>query len=239
MPSRRVREYLANVIRWYKGHVSGWSLAIVAIGLNIAAAFFADDPSKSAMVVKWSARLTGAGAIWLLLVAQYDAWREEHEARIGAEARLVPRAVIRNLTPRVWPAGQGGVSVTGKEYYFDIFNSSEAESLEGVRVEVERITPDAIGYPNAPLHVRNDEYDTREFTINPGSVRQIDLVTGPVNAPNSQKPLFVAHTVNRYRTDIPYGTYTITVRVSANNSPAVRAVFRVWVEEQELQCVML
>jgi hypothetical protein len=99
--------------------------------------------------------------------------------------------------------------------------------------------PDAIGYPNAPLHIRNDDYNTREFSINPRSVRQIDLVTGPANAPYSQKAMIIAHTVNQYRTEIPYGKYRITVRVSAKDTPAVTAGFEVWIENDELQCVAL
>jgi hypothetical protein len=243
MLKRPAREYVMSVVRFYKGHISGWLLAIVAIGLNIAAAHFVDDPSRSAMVVRWAARLTTAGAIWLVFVAQYDAWKKERTAREEAlqelKRRLTPKAIIRNLTPRVWPAGSGGVSVTGKEYYFDIFNASEAESLENVRVEVAEMVPDAIGYPNAPLHIRNDDYDTREFTINPGSVRQIDLITGPVRAPNSQQLMIVAHTVNKHRTSIPHERYRISVRVSARNTPPVTASFETWIEDEELQCAVV
>jgi hypothetical protein len=236
---KRPWEYIVIVAKWYKGHVSGWLLAVIAIGLAIAAAYFSDDPSKSAMVVRWSARLTVSAAIWVFFVAQYDAWKEERLARNALEDRLRPKAVIINLTPRVWPANTGGVRVTGKEYYFDIKNTSEAEGLENVRVEVAGIVPDAIGYPNAPLHVRNDDYHTREFTINAGSVRQIDLITGPVNAPNSQQVMIVAHTVNEHRTTIPNGRYRITVRVSAKNTSPVVAQFETWIENAELQCVML
>jgi hypothetical protein len=175
----------------------------------------------------------------MIFVAQYEVWRQQHDTIEEFKNRLRPRAVIENLTPRVWPRGQGGVSVTGKEYYFDIRNLSESESLEGVRVEVAEMIPDAIGYPNAPLHVRNDSYDTREFSINPKSIRQIDLITGPVNAPYSQKSMIVAHTVNDYRNKIPYGKYRITVRVSAKNSPPVMTSFVVWIENDELQCAVI
>jgi len=87
--------------------------------------------------------------------------------------------------------------------------------------------------------VRNDDYITREFSINPLSVRQIDLITGPVNAPNSQAVMIVAHTVNKYRAPIPNGKYEITVRVSASNSPPVTATFVTMLDNTgELQCVM-
>jgi hypothetical protein len=54
-------------------------LAIVAIGLNMAAAYFIDDPAKSAVVVRWSARVTLAAAIWVSFLAQYDAWKEQRD----------------------------------------------------------------------------------------------------------------------------------------------------------------
>jgi hypothetical protein len=238
MPNR-LREYVATVAKWYKGHISGWLLSAVAIGLCIATAYFADDPTKSARVVKWSAIITTAAAAWMFVVAQYDAWKEEREARLKAEDRLKPKAIIRNLTPRIWPAGQAGVPVTGKEYYFDIFNSSEAEALEGVRVEVAGLIPDVLGFPNAPLHVRNDSYDTREFSINPLHVRQVDLITGPVNAPNSQRVMVIPHTVKRHLAPVPNGKYEITVRVTSNNSPPVTATFVALLDNTgELQCVL-
>jgi hypothetical protein len=101
------------------------------------------------------------------------------------------------------------------------------------------MAPDAIGYPNAPLHVRNDDYRTREFTINAGAVRQIDLITGPVNAPNSQQAMIVAHTANEQRTTIPNGRYRITVRVSAKNTRPETVQFDTWIENAELQCTVV
>jgi len=218
--------------------ISGPILVIIGLILLICQMAIKDGRAATAVFgyLSW-ATLTAAGL--MVFVAQYEAWRQEHNAREELTARLAPKAVIRNLTPRVWPRGQGGLPVTGKEYYFDVYNASEAEALEDVRVEVSEIVPDAVGYPNAPLHVRNDDYNTREFSINAGSVRQIDLITGPVNAPNSQKPMVVAHTVNAYRTEIPYGKYRITVRVSARNAPPATATFETWIENEELQCVAL
>jgi hypothetical protein len=77
--SNRVWEFVVTWAKWYKGHVSRWLLAIVAIGLNMAAAYFIDDPAKSAVVVRWSARVTLAAAIWVSFLAQYDAWKEQRE----------------------------------------------------------------------------------------------------------------------------------------------------------------
>jgi len=176
---------------------------------------------------------------WLricFVVSSVIVWFQQHKKLKDLERRLSPRIVIRNLSPRVWPSDL--IPFTGKEYYFDIFNASETESLENVRVEANSL-PDAIGYPNVPWHVRNDGYETREFSINPASIRQIDLITGPVNKPDSQKLMIVAHTVNTERRPIPYGRYQITVKASAKNTPPATAVFQAWIEAGELKCVAL
>lgn len=232
------REYVVVVAKSWGRAISGPVLAVVGLILMVAQ-LGVTDSRLAANVLKYGSWSTLAVAGFMIFVAQYEVWRDERSARKTLEDRLIPKATIRNLTPRVWPAGQGGVSVTGKEYYFDVFNSSETDGLENVRVELESIIPDAIGYPNAPLHIRNDSDDTREFSINAGSTRQIDLITGPANVPNSQIPMIVAHTVNQYRTDMPYGRYVMVVRVSARNAPPKRATFEAWIDNNELQCAMI
>src|ERR1035441_1463092 len=234
-------EYAVTISKFWGRAISGPVLAVVGLGLLIAQQTIANSVTAN-RVLKMGGWLTLGTAAILVLIAQYEVWKQEREARIQAEEelmrRLTPRAINRNLTPRVWPADL--VSFTGKEYYFDIFNSSETESLDNVRVEVAEIIPDAIGYPNAPLHVRNDDYETREFSINPASVRQIDLITGPVNDPKSQRLMIIAHTVNKERRPIPYGRYRITVRVSARNIPPVTAIFEAWIDEEKvLQCAAI
>jgi len=81
-----LREYVVKVLRLWKQHVSGWVLAIIAIALAIAAAYVSNDPSASAMVVKISALITVAAALWMLvIVAPYDAWKDEREKREAEE----------------------------------------------------------------------------------------------------------------------------------------------------------
>jgi hypothetical protein len=192
--------------------------------------------NKSNAWVVWGS--CGLGAAFFF-VASCRVWAREHETRMRAEDRLEPKAVIRNLACRVWPIGQAGISVTGKEYYFEVFNSSGADALEGVRVEVAALEPDVIGFPNPPLHIRNDDYNTREFRINPRHVRQVDLITGPVNAPYSQACMVIPHTVKSHLVRMENGKYEITVRVSCNNSPLVTATFIAMVDKKgELQCIM-
>jgi len=239
MRKARARGYLELVGKSWGTAISGPVLALLGLALLVVQSTMGEGPRVQG-IVKILSWITLAAAVLLIPKAQYDVWKAERERAETAEDRLIPKAIIRNLTPRVWPPGQGGVSVTGKEYYFDIFNLSEADSLENVRVELLRMVPDAIGYPNPPLHLRNDDtYKVTEFEINPGAERQIDLVTGPVDAPNSQQELIIPHTVNKYRTAIPFGRYELTVRVSARNSPPITKTFVVLIDNTgELQCVM-
>jgi hypothetical protein len=145
---------------------------------------------------------------------------------------------VGKLERRVWPFPHH--SFTGAEYYFEIVNSSECEPLENGRVELIALVPDVIGYLPVPLHIKHDTYEQREFSINPGSTRQVDLITGPINHPISQKEMIIAHTVNSDRVPIPLGKYRLTVRVSAKNSPPATAVFEAWINKDgELRWVRL
>ena len=74
-----LRKYLAMTVRLWGGHIAGPILAVIAIVLGIAAAFYVGDPSASAKIVKWTALLTGLAAVLLVFRAQYDAWECERE----------------------------------------------------------------------------------------------------------------------------------------------------------------
>jgi hypothetical protein len=157
---------------------------------------------------------------------------------LDQEKRLYPRIKIKNLTPRIWDIKRYGF--TGVEFYVDVENLSEAESLEGCRVELISLDPDLIGFLPVPLHIKHDDYESREFSINPGAIRQIDILTGPVNHPQSQKEIIVPHTVNRERFPLPYGTYRLTIEANARNARKDVAVFQAWVSESgELKCISL
>ncbi len=70
----------------------------------------------------------------------------QHEA--ASATQLAPhrsaRIEIRNLTRRVWPFDRHGF--TGAEYYIEVFNNSELESLEDLRVELVALSPDPIRF---------------------------------------------------------------------------------------------
>ena len=90
--------------------------------------------------------------------------------------------------------------------------------------------PDPIGFLGmTPLHIKHESYGVREFSINPGSVKQIDLITGPVNDPKSQQAMTVAHEYTE-QFPIPFGRYRLTVRVSAKNAPPEIAIFEAMID---------
>jgi hypothetical protein len=212
--------YLKEVLVRFKYWLGGGSGLLIIAG--IAEHFLANS-------------ITWAIYIWLL-VAGFVITLVRHGA--DQYKRLLPRIVIRNLTRRVWPAEQHGF--TGAEYYFEIFNSSDCEPLENVRAELISMQPDPIGYLPVPLRIKHDDYEVREFSINPASTRMVDLITGPVDAYKSQREMVIAHTVSKDRIAIPRDKYRLTVRVGAKNSPPVMAVFETWVEgPPELRCIQL
>ena len=91
-------EYVVAVFGVYKTKVSGWVFAIFAIGLTITTAFVVNNPSKYVMLIRWAAILTSAAAIWMVFVAEYDAWRVERNRAKGAEKQL---ADIEDERPRL------------------------------------------------------------------------------------------------------------------------------------------
>ena len=163
-------------------------------------------------------------------------WAEQRNKLRGFERK--PQMKVRSLAPRIWLADKYGFA--GKEYYFSIHNDSYAEPLEGVRAEVIKLVPDVVGFNCLPLHVRHETYLIRDFTVNAGSERQIDLITGPVARLKTQHVMVIPHTDNEDRFPMPYGKYLMTIRVSAKNAPAIEAVFESWIDDkEELQCVHL
>lgn len=162
-----------------------------------------------------------------------------HHDAAPAATELSPshsaRIEIRNLSRRVWPVERHGF--TGAEYYIDVFNDSDGESLEGVRLELVGLSPDAIGFLPIPLHIKHENYDTREVSIHPKSARSFDILTGPVNDPRSQKVMMIPHTVNSERFPLPTNKYRMTIRASAKNIAPVDAILDAWIDaEGELRC---
>lgn len=183
-------------------------------------------------------RVKGTPASWPIYISVFVGCLVAALFRQGVKQhiRLRRRIIIRNLTRRVWPAERHGF--TGAEYYIEIFNPSEAEPLENVRVELLRMEPDVIGLSRVPLHIKYDDYESREFSVNPGTARLVDIITGPTDAPRSQIEMIVPHTVNAERFPIPRGRYRLTIQASARNVKAQKEDFQVWIDDPAgLQCV--
>jgi hypothetical protein len=167
-------------------------------------------------------------------------WFQQHRRITVLETKMRTGVVIEGLERSVWPFERH--NHTGAQYHFNIRNLSASDSLQNVRAEIIEIYPTPT-YPPLPLpmKVKNDEYDTREFEINPLSIRQIDLVTGPTADPRSHQSMIIVHTVTKELSTVesPASRYRITVQVGARNTTPVTGIFEAWVEDGELRCVQL
>jgi hypothetical protein len=86
----RIWEYLVMVAKLWGNHIAGPILAVISIPLGVAAAYYSGDPTTAARVVKWSAWLTGSASIFMIFVAQYDAWcgeREKYETELAKNGK--------------------------------------------------------------------------------------------------------------------------------------------------------
>lgn len=238
---KRALEYVVSVAKFYKSHISGWMLAILAIGLQIAAARYASDQAKTVLVVQYSAWLSTAAAIWALLVAQYDAWRGERTRADEAEKRLMPRLKIGIPQQHFWGLEENRGS-TGTGYYFQVTNVSESETLESVKAQLVSIEPDEVKILPLPLHLRHMDYQTVETLLNPKSAVGFDIATGPDHNQKSQQTILLPCVVGGDRgwtnsVPIPPGRYRIRVIVTAKNCPAEDAELDLWVENNFLRCL--
>jgi hypothetical protein len=90
-----VMGYVITALRLWGKHISGPALAVVAIVLAFAYAHYANEPTATALVAKYGALVTGIAAVCLMFVAQYGAWKGEHDERIKAQSALDTKADIR------------------------------------------------------------------------------------------------------------------------------------------------
>jgi hypothetical protein len=186
-----------------------------------------------------------AAALWTWLritfvLACGIVWIQLHKRVRSLERRMEPRMVIRRLEYSEWPA-QGATLPCGRGYHFTIENLSETESLEQIQANIVSVQPALSYFPlPVPMKVKNKEYVETEFTINPLSARQIDLVTGPSDDPTSQRYACLITTVRELLTKLPEHKYRVGVKIGAKNTPPVTAMFEMWVDQRKgLQCVLL
>ena len=83
MPSmgkqKRFTEYLTMVAKLWGDQISGPILAVIAIIAVCVEAKFANDPTATATVARYTAWVTGGMSALLILVAQYKAWSAERD----------------------------------------------------------------------------------------------------------------------------------------------------------------
>jgi hypothetical protein len=182
-------------------------------------------------------RLYGASLLTSFVCSCGAALILERRRASKLEERLAPKLEIRKLVRREWPTALNPIGV---EYYFEVFNSSEGTTLEGVEVQLCEMKPEEIAFLPVHLHLKHDNdlpHQTR-FSINPKTPIHIDLITGPI--PSMKQPMVVVHTVVTVRTPIPTGKYRLTVVASAMSVLPVKAIFETWVDHTgDLKCIQL
>src|SRR5579863_6585809 len=127
----RPKEYLLKVSRLFGEHISGWILAVVAIVLSIASAFYMNDPTMTAKLVKASAAITGIVTVLLVFRAQYDAWRDSQEKCEAEMARNVMpdlRGTFSDVSIRQFPYADQTKSGAWIDFKIYVCNQSNAET---------------------------------------------------------------------------------------------------------------
>jgi hypothetical protein len=114
MPKHLVWRYVVSVSKHYSGHISGWLPALLSLGVAVLAAVYISDPSVSLKVVKWTAISYLIVAGLLIFVAQYDAWKEQHQ-RAHEEA-------VKNIRPEI----------EGRIDDFSIGSTNGSSIIEGI-----------------------------------------------------------------------------------------------------------
>jgi hypothetical protein len=201
------RSYLAELLVRFRIALGGGSLLLIGAGIFEHYALH----SVSWVVYLWI--VVGSCVVALL---RHGA--DQHE-------RLLPKIIVRGPRSHDWNEAH----LKGRGYYFDIFNASATVSLKNVRVDLEKIVPDVVQGLLIPMKVKNDDYATREFSINPGATRQIDFVTGPSGIAGCQQAMVLTHTIPTGSV-IPNDRYQMTFVISADGVGATRTTFEVWID---------
>jgi hypothetical protein len=161
---------------------------------------------------------------------------------IGAlKARIAPKLKIQNLLRREFPNPQ---NPNGVEYFFEVFNQSEATSVQNVTVRLIKLSPDVLQYLPVALHLKHDNpLDPRqfatEFDLGPLQIKHVDLLTGPIPSP-LRRPVLIEHVVVDVKVPITLQRFRMTVEASGRDVRPYTAHFEAWMDESgSLQCVEL
>jgi hypothetical protein len=100
MPKGWLKEYFLETGKSWGQQISGPVLALTSMVFLFAAAHYTDSAQQAAAVLKWSAWLTGAVAILLIFVAQFDVWSRERDMR-EAQRSKTDAEIAKNAKPEI------------------------------------------------------------------------------------------------------------------------------------------
>lgn len=164
-----------------------------------------------------------------LFLAGYYLWRADH-------MRLSVAVRVGNVQSQSWvhPAGEKTIL-----YFFEIVNTSEAKSIQGVNVQLAGILPSTDEMNFLPIHLRQ-KHDWRFSTealktvdLNPGERKQIDLISGIVNGDWFEIQHIVSTVGNKITSKI---LHKLNVVISGKDIPASSVWFKVWAESGLIKC---
>ncbi len=128
----QAREYIATILRFFRGHISGWVIAGIGIVYLILSAIitrYITDPKTPILVLNCTAAATAVVVLcFLLVVAPYEAWKEQGDQTIEAERKL---ASLAQSGPEVWLDFQNSPSFTG----FTVENRSH--NLDAIQITID------------------------------------------------------------------------------------------------------
>lgn len=165
-----------------------------------------------------------------MFVAGYYAWRAGY-------MRLQQRIEVTRIRKHSWTHRDGGEAT---QYYFEIVNKSEAVTIHGVRVQLQRIIPDIENrdWLPIPLHLQHDNpvsgESTKSFDLHPSEPRNIDLFSNVTG----NNVAHIAHIISGVDLRVPVnGRCNLKVMVNAEDVPVTFVSFAVWMNETGLlQC---
>ena len=158
----------------------------------------------------------------------YYLWRGDH-------LRLSVAVRVSNVLSQSWVHPEGAKTVL---YFFEIVNTSEAKSIQGVNVQLAGIQPSTEEMNFLPIHLRQ-KHDwqspqaLKTFDLNPGERKQIDLISGIVDGDWFEIQHIVPAVRNKITSKI---LHKLNVVISGIDMPANSVWFNVWAENGEIKC---
>jgi hypothetical protein len=161
-----------------------------------------------------------------LFMAGYYVWCADH-------VRLQQKIVV----PRVHQQDPFVHQESGKmavAYFFDVINKSEALTVADVQVFLKEIRPEVIGMSNYLPMLLFQKHDNdpgpraQKFDLNPGGIKQIDVVDGIDGNDYFNVRLITPGANTRVPTA---GVHRLLVEITAKDIPKEQAQFEVWTDK--------